>query len=70
MRGSGEGPYEEALGRREVKMLAMFNIPKVLVSATLPPVLLPRLLKAYWISEVTEIRVPVTLNLADRKSVV
>ncbi|OWZ67477.1 hypothetical protein AYX15_01466 [Cryptococcus neoformans] len=45
-------------------MLAMFNIPKVLVSATLPPVLLPRLLKACWISEVTEIRVPVTLNLA------
>lgn len=47
-----------------VKMLAMLNIPKVLVSATLPPGLLPRLLKACWISEVTEIRVPVTANLA------
>lgn len=47
-----------------VKLLAMFNIPKVLVTATLPPVLLPRLLRACWISEVTEIRVPVTLNLA------
>ena len=47
-----------------VKILAAFNIPKVLVSAILPPVLLPRLLKACWISEVTEIRVPVTSNLA------
>lgn len=47
-----------------VKIFAAFNIPKVLVSAILPPVLLPRLLKACWISEVTEIRVPVTSNLA------